>query len=198
MKNKDILNLINENKIDELKAKIIAEIGLEDNKEIPTYKAIQRLANLAEKAQRTSKRRFDGKYIYSRPAIAGAYYKGDKTVIMDMCWGLIINEKLTGLTMAEDSANAPDLQNLMPTDTDNVEKYEKIPYTKAELNGLKNLLKIDKNHTVRFDDNTYPTSQFVNIAECLEDVCIYAPKTKYNPLVIKGTNGIALICAMRV
>ena len=197
MKNKDILKLLNENKIDELKNKLIQEIGLEENKEIPTYKAIQNLSKIAERNQRNHKKA-DGTYYYVRGAIAGAYYLDDnKTAIMDISWGLLLNSKLDGLVMAEDTGTNPRLDKIIPTDIDNVERYEKTEFAKVDENGLKNLLKIDKEYKVEFGCNKYPAQQFVNIYDCLEDVVVYVPKSENRMLVIKGSNGTGVICALR-
>ena len=138
------------------------------------YKSIQKLSKIAEKHQRGYRFKITHKYI--RPVIAGAFYLDNKTAIMTENWGILLDSKISGLVMAEDSDMAVRLDKLIPCSKDIAEQYEPYIFDKCNLQDIKNKLKIDKEHSILFGVNKYPSKQFVDLYECLEDAFLYIPK----------------------
>lgn len=185
MKADAVLKMLNENKIEELKQKLIEEIGKEEHKGISSYKAIQKLA------EKTSK----DKLTKCRPILQGAYFLNGKTVICNGIYGLILNDEISGLKMVEEKGDYFDLEQAIPKD--NLSKLD------FNLNDIKNTIKLEKANgnkdtiKVELGNSIYDAKNVVAIAECLDNCEIYKQDDKLSILVLKGTNGTGIVCAMR-
>lgn len=191
MKAKTILEYIDTQRINELREIIIGEICKKKNRKRPTYKAIQKLALHTEKEMRIprSQNKVTFKWQYTKPHWAGAYYYNDKTIICNGYYGLVFNDNIKGLKMAEDTSNPINIQNLIP----DIEKWEKIKFDLKELK--KDLVENKDKKTFSLVNRDLDINTFILVYECFDKPEIYMnPENSNNsPLVIKGTNGIGIL-----
>ena len=180
MTNVKILNMINENKLDELKKMLIEEIYLEKNKEVPIYKAIQKFSKLVGKEM-----------IKERPVLAGANYVKDLTQITNGFCALFLNGHIEGLRMVPEGS-AVDLTSLIPD-------IEQCIEVVVNINLVKNNLKINKEDVTVVLGRRYNSKYLVLLSDCIED-CKYYVCEKFNgPVVLlKGVNGCAILLPLRV
>lgn len=109
MDSKKIIKLINENKIDELKALAEQELAIASCKTV-TEKSIQKSILKLSKVSYKD-------LVKARPSIAGAYYKNNNTYITNGCWGYINNNHIDGLITAVEG-DGIDLEKVFAPVTD--------------------------------------------------------------------------------
>ena len=195
--------MLNENKIEELKQRLVEEIGLEKTKNVSTQKAILNLSKSAEKEQRSNN--FKQYHKYVRSSLAGAYYIGNETMICNGFYGVIFNGKIEGLQMIpdyqkqEESGTCFDLHKVITSDVLSANKKEDYIYNISELkNELKVLKATKQNLHTTINSATYNLESLINLLECFENCKIYNnPTNNLSQLIFEGDNGIGILLPLR-
>lgn len=165
MTNAKILQLLNDNKIDELKQAIIQEMQQAKTPNKDTYKAIVKLSRIAQKEGTKN----------HRPNLAGAYILGDEQNICNGYWALQTKNIYDGLYNIDEkipNENKMNLSNIFKNtgDADKVFKP-----TAKQIQEIKNNLKIrqaesKKNiYVIKFDDTYINAEYFLNMQDCFND-----------------------------
>lgn len=192
MKSEKILEMLSENKIEELKQLLREEIAIAGATNSNTIRAIIKLSKLAEKEQRQK----GGGYI--RSALAGAYEKNGKQCICNGAWG-VMYEKITDGTknIPEDIPEdlRLDLSKVFPTmdnrnwfniDLAIIEQKNKI--FKAENKGKPSVVKIKSYY--------YNADYLLQVLATFDEKLITI--TDNGSLLVKGENGKGIILPLRV
>lgn len=184
MKNELILKLINENKIDELKQKVLEELTCQTSINKNVTKAIIKLSKLAEKESRKA-----------RPMLAGAWINEDGCqCICNGFWAVKYNQETLGTINVQEVGDYFQIDRVFPSDPKENE-FE------LDLNEINNKLKIAKSdsikkeiHLVKLKGIYFNAEYIVNVVSSFENPKCYVTN---NMLYVKGLNGKGLILPVR-
>lgn len=189
MKSEKILEMLSENKIEELKQLLREEICLTGSSNKSITKAIIKLSKQAEKEQRDRGH-------YTRPALAGAYVLNDKQCICNGAWGVMYDNITTGTTnVPGDLENYFDLNKVIPS-FDNREWFE------IDIAELENKVKIFKaehkeaDPTIKAKEFYYIAKNVVMLADTFENVKFAIADN--GMMLLKGDNGKGIFLQLRI
>ncbi len=176
MENKKIIEMIDENKIEELRKLIMQEICIKESKNKNTQKGLLTLSKIAKKEQK------------ERPALAGAYFESGKTYICNGFWLIVANREIDGLEMAEKkNYDRPDFEDII-----------KNTVIDKEITIDKNIItiaKTNKENSVRVGSWLYQTKYAKAILDCFDSTANFYEFG--NGLLIKDEEKTALLLKMR-
>lgn len=190
MKSEKILEMLSENKIEELKQLLREEICVTGSSNKNITKAIIKLSKQAEKDQKQR----GGHYI--RPVLAGAYILNGKQCICNGCWGVMYDNITTGTTnVPNDLENYFDITKVIPSfdnrewfDIDIAELANKVKIFKAEHKDIEPSIKVKEFY--------YVAKNVCLLADTFENVKFSI--TDNGMMLLKGDNGKGIFLQLRI
>lgn len=197
MKATEVLTLLNEGNVEELKRMCELEIFTENLNQQKKGKDSPK--KLVEARERVAKK-FVKSMVY-RPGLAGAYELNGKQMLCDGDVGLMFNDIIPGLPSAKPEASPVDLEKVFPQQSALIEIHPDI-----DLNEVKALRKIvkaqnkkarEEHMTVKIGEACYQSAYLLDLIPTLSgDLQWYQRKdcsTRVKSLVIEGENGKVII-----
>lgn len=197
MKAAEVLTLLNEGNVEELKRMCELEIFAENTKEEKPCRDNPK--KLIEARERVAKK--FAKSMAYRPGLAGAYELNGKQMLCDGCVGLMFNDIIPGLPSAKPEASPFDLENIFPQQSALTEINPNI-----DLNEIKALRKIVKAQNkkageeymmVKIGQACYQSAYLLDLIPTLSGELFWYQREKGAPinqmLVIEGDNGKVVI-----
>ena len=197
MKATEVLTLLNEGNVEELKRMCELEIFAENLNQ--KKKGKDNPKKLIEARERVAKK-FVKSMAY-RPGLAGAYELNGKQMLCDGCVGLMFNDIIPGLPSAKPEASPFDLEKVFPQQSALIEIHPDI-----DLNEVKALRKIVKAQNkkageeymmVKIGEACYQSAYLLDLVPTLSGELFWYQKGKVAPinqmLVIEGENGKVII-----
>lgn len=164
-----------------------------------TYNRVLKLSKKLEKYQLLPKQLRTEQNKYVRDYLAGAYYLNNKTCLMTEHFGLVLDGKIEGLQMAPNKTVTINIESSIPNYYKSSDVIRII--SKEELKTIKERIKNKESNLITFSNknttNKYPADQIVAVLECLEYPVVYPNPNQNGFLVVKGLNGLGIVCPFK-
>jgi len=178
MKNKKIIEMLNENRIEELKIILMQELCVKESKNSSVQKGLLNLSRMTKKEMEKD-----------RPALAGAYFQNGKTYICNGTYLVIANEEKKGLEMTTvNDVERPNFDEILKQTTPTSE----ITFNRDTIT----IAIVNKERYVKIGTWNYQTKYAKNVIDCFnKDAKLYEFE---NGFLIKDDEKSGILLKVRI